>query len=321
MDSLFSQQEAYEAQRAQADKVELLERIARFLPDDGRAEPLNGLYLFRASSPSELLHSVYAPAFCVIAQGSKEVFLGEERYQYDPAHYLLTTIELPVVSHILEASTQQPYLSFRLQLDPALVGSVLVEADLPALRGEGEVKAIDVSALDASLLDAVVRLIRLLESPTDARVLAPSVTREIIYRLLIGAQGDRLRHIAVLGGDTHRIARAVDLLRRDFKRPLRIERIAQELGMSVSGLHHQFKAVTAMSPLQFQKRLRLQEARRLMLGENLDAASAGSRVGYDDAAHFNREYKSVFGFPPLRDVERLREAASLSTLQEVARGQ
>jgi AraC-like DNA-binding protein len=312
---------AYEAQHAQANRAELVERIAQAVRDDGRVEPLNGLYLFRASSPTEHLHSVYTPAFCVIAQGSKEVFLGEERYQYDPAHYLLTTVELPVVSQIREASKEQPYLSFRLQLDPALVGSVLVDADLPSPHGEGEVKAIDVSPLDASLLDAVVRLIRLLESPTDARVLAPPVTREIIYRLLLGAQGARLRHIAVLGGDTHRIAKVVDLLRKDFKEPLRVESIAQELGMSISGLYHQFKAVTAMSPLQFQKRLRLQEARRLMLGEHLDAASAGSRVGYDDAAHFNREYKSLFGLPPVRDVERLRQAASRSTLREAARGQ
>jgi AraC-like DNA-binding protein len=183
------------------------------------------------------------------------------------------------------------------------------------------VKAIDVSPLDASLLDAVVRLIRLLDSPTDIRVLAPLVIREIIYRLLMGTQGARLRHIAILGGDTHRIARVVDLLRKEFKEPLHVESIAQELGMSVSGLYHQFKAITAMSPLQFQKRLRLQEARRLMLGEHLDAASAGSRVGYDDAAHFNREYKSLFGQPPMRDVERLREAASRSALREAARGQ
>jgi len=320
MDSRSLQQEAYEAQHAQANRAELVARIARAIPDDGRVEPLRGLSLHRSSSPTRLVHGLSQPAFCVIAQGSKEVFLGEDRYQYDPAHYLLTTVELPVVSQILEASKEQPYLSFRLRLDPTLVGSVLVEADLPP-RGEGEVKAIDVSPLGASLLDAVVRLVRFLDSPTDARVLAPLVTREIVYRLLMGAQGVRLRHIAVLGGDTHRIARAVDRLRKDFKEPLRVESIAQELGMSVSGLYHQFKAITAMSPLQFQKRLRLQEARRLMLGEHLDASSAGYRVGYDDAAHFNREYKSLFGLPPIRDVERLRQAASNSSLHELARGQ
>ncbi|MFL5801163.1 MAG: AraC family transcriptional regulator N-terminal domain-containing protein [Roseiflexaceae bacterium] len=309
MDSLPPQQIAYEVQRAQANRQELVERIARAIRDDGRVEPLKGLYLNRISSPTEPVHGVSDPSFCVIAQGSKEVFLGEDRYQYDPAHYLLTTVELPVVSQVLEASREQPYLSVRLHLDPSLVGSVLVEANVPLPLGQGDVKAMDVSPLDASLLDAVVRLVRLLDSPTEARILAPLVTREIVSRLLMGAQGARLRHIAVLGGYTHHIARAVDLLRKDFTQPLRMERIAQALGMSVSGFHHQFKAVTALSPLQFQKRLRLQEARRLMLGEHLDAASAGYRVGYDDASHFNREYKSLFGLPPMRDVERLREAA------------
>ncbi|HJZ47143.1 MAG TPA: AraC family transcriptional regulator [Roseiflexaceae bacterium] len=321
MESLSLQQVADETQRAQVNRQELVARIARAIPDDGRVEPLKGLYLNRISSPTGPVHGVSEPSFCVIAQGSKEIFLGEERYQYDPAHYLLTTVELPVISHIREASTEQPYLSVRLQLDPTLVDSVLVEAELPPPRDEGEVKAIDVSPLEASLLDAMLRLIRLLDSPADARVLAALVTREIVYRLLMGTQGARLRHIAVLGGDTHRIARAVDLLRKDFTEPLRMEQIAQALGMSVSGLHHQFKAVTAMSPLQYQKRLRLQEARRLMLSEHLDAAGAGSRVGYDDAAHFNREYKSLFGFPPMRDVERLREAVSTSALQEAASGQ
>ena len=173
----------------------------------------------------------------------------------------------------------------------------------------------------------MVRLVRLLDSPTDARFLAPLVIREIVYRLLTGEQGGRLHHIAALGGHTHRIAMALERLRedfdlcspehckgvrrlrQDFDRPLRIQDIARELGMSVSGFHHHFKAVTAMSPLQFQKQLRLQEARRLMLGEELDAASAGYRVGYGDASHFTREYKRLFGAPPMRDVERLREGA------------
>ncbi len=168
--------------------------------------------------------------------------------------------------------------------------------------------AIDVSALDASLLDAVVRLVRLLDSPTEARFLAPLVMREIVYRLMLGAQGGRLHQIAALGGATHRIAEAVERLRNDFDQPLRIEQLAQELGMSVSGFHHHFRALTAMSPLQFQKQLRLQEARRLMFGEGLDATSAGYRVGYSNASHFTREYKRLFGEPPMRDIEQLREA-------------
>ena len=191
---------------------------------------------------------------------------------------------------------------------PALVGAVMVEADQPPSPKHPGVRAINVSTLDAGLLDAVVRLVRLVEAPAEAPFLAPLIMREIVYRLLMGEQGNRLRYIAAQSGYTPYITRAIERLQKDFDQPLRIEGIARELGMSVSGFHHHFKAVTAMSPLQFQKRLRLQEARRLMLGEQLDAASAGYRVGYDDASHFNREYKSLFGLPPMRDVERLREA-------------
>ena len=308
IDLMNDPQAKREADRAQAHRDELKERIAQAIRHDGTIEPHKGLHFNRASSPSECLHSVSIPAFCAIAQGSKEILLGSDRYQYDPMHYLLATAELPVVSQILEASKAQPYLSLRLDLDPTLVGSVMVEAGYPSSRSRADVKAIDVSPLNANLLDAVVRLVRLLDSPSVAHVLAPLIKREIIYRLLMGEQGSRLRQIAVLGGYTHHIARAVERLRKDFKEPIKIESIAQELGMSVSGFHHHFKSVTAMSPLQYQKQLRLQEARRLMLGESLDATSAAYRVGYDDASHFNREYKRLFGAPPMRDVERLREA-------------
>jgi len=248
----------------------------------------------------------------VIAQGSKEVLLGDSRYRYDPSHYLLATVELPRVSQVLEASKERPYLSLRLELAPTLVSSVMVEAGHAEPRDHADVRAIDVSPLDGHLLDAFVRLVRLLDSPAEAPVLMPLITREIIYRLLVGEQGARLRHLAILGGYTPYIARAVERLRQDFDQPLRIESLARELGMSVSGLHHHFKTVTAMSPLQFQKQLRLQEARRLMLGEDLDAASAAYRVGYHDASHFNREYKSLFGVPPMRDVQRLRDEALVS---------
>ncbi|MEH1869225.1 MAG: AraC family transcriptional regulator [Nostoc sp.] len=308
IDLMNDPQAKREADRAQANRDELKEHIAQAICHDGTIEPLKGLHFNRSSSPSECVHSVSIPAFCAIAQGSKEVLLGSDRYQYDPMNYLLATVELPIISQILEASKEQPYLSLRLDLDPTLVGSVMVEAGNPSLS-RTDVKAIDVSPLDANLLDAVVRLVRLLDSPAEAHVLLPLIKREIIYRLLMGEQGNRLRHIAVFGGYTHHIARAVERLRKDFNQPIKIESIARELGMSVSGFHHHFKSVTAMSPLQFQKQLRLQEARRVMLGENLDATSAAYRVGYDDASHFNREYKRLFGAPPMRDVERLREAA------------
>jgi AraC-like DNA-binding protein len=310
MISTNTQQAERESDRAQANRDELVERVARAVRKDGRAEPLKGLRLHRESSSKELVHSVSLPAFCVIAQGSKEVFLGDDRYQYDPMHYLLATAELPIVSHVIEASQERPYLSLSVRLDPTLVGSVMVEAGHVPSRSRAGVRAINVSPLDASLLDAVVRLVRLMDTPAEAPFLLPLITREIVYRLLMGEQGDRLRHIALRGGHTHRIARAIERLRNEFDQQLRIDDIAQDLGMSVSSFHHHFKAVTAMSPLQFQKQIRLQEARQLMLGEGLDAASAGYRVGYNDASHFNREYKRLFGLPPLRDVERLREAAT-----------
>jgi AraC-like DNA-binding protein len=252
---------------------------------------------------------VLEPSLAVVAQGRKEVLLDENPYRYDRAHYLLTTVAVPIVYRVLEASRERPYLCLRLELPAALVTAVMVEAGHAAPAHDADVRAVDVSPLDGNLLDAVVRLVRLLEAPADAQVLLPWITREIIYWLLVGEQGARLRYLGVLGGYTPHIARAIERLRRDFGQPVRIEELARDLGMSGSGFHQHFKAVTGMSPLQFQKQLRLQEARRLMLGEDLDAASAGARVGYNDAAHFNREYKSLFGVPPMRDMQRLREDA------------
>jgi AraC-like DNA-binding protein len=299
---------AREALRMQLGREELVERIAGVASQEGRVEPLTGLTFNRCSVPTEPLHVVAHPCLCIIGQGSKEVHLGESRYRYDPYQYLLVTAELPLVGHVLQASQEQPYLSLRLDLDSTVVSSVMVEAGHPSPPSRGDVRAIDVSPLSADLLDAVVRLVRLLEAPAEAPVLAPLITREIVYRLLTGEQGTRLRHIAVLGGHSHRIARAVKRLRADFDQSILIEGLAEEIGMSTSGFYHHFKIVTGMSPLQFQKQLQLQEARRLLLAEDLDAATAGYRVGYNDASHFNREYKRLFGRPPMRDVERLREA-------------
>ncbi len=249
-------------------------------------------------------------SFCVIAQGSKEVLLGKERYRYDAFRYLLVSVGLPVVSHVIEASPERPYLAVRVVLDPAVVTDVLIEAGLVASRAEGAVRALAVSRLDASLLDVVLRLVRLVETPGDYGVLAPLAVREIVYRLALGEQGGRLRQIAVVSDRAHRITEAIEFLRENFGKPLRIPGLARQLGMSVSGFHHHFKEVTAMSPLQFQKRLRLQEARRLLLAGDVDAATAGYRVGYDDPSHFSRAYRRHFGEPPVRDVTRLRGAAA-----------
>jgi AraC-like DNA-binding protein len=304
-----------EAHRAQINREELVERIAQTVPKDGVIQPFQGLHLSRLSTPSERIHSVLEPSFCVSAQGSKVVFLGDSRYQYDPFSYLLATLELPRVSQVLEASKERPYLGLRLALDLDLVGSVMVETGYTPPQGQTDMRAVGVNALDGDLLDAVVRLVRLMDSPAEAQAFIPMIKREIIYRLLMSEQGGRLCHLTVSGSNTPNIVRAVDRLRQDFDQSVRIEDMAQELGMSVSSFHHHFKAVTAMSPLQFQKRLRLQEARRLMLGEDLDAATAAHRVGYNDASHFNREYKSLFGEPPMRDVQRLRGETSASLEQ------
>src|SRR5579871_6376159 len=299
-----------EKERAHADREELVERIGRAIRADGTVQPLPRLHLYRHSVPLEQVYSVAEPSLCVVAQGSKEFLLGESRYRYDPFHYLLVTVDLPSVGQILEASRDCPFLSLRLDLPPSLVSAVMVEAELASPPGPVEVRAITVSPLELGLLDAAVRLIRLLEAPTTAPVLLPLITREIIYRLLVGEQGARLRYLALLGGATTRIARAIERLRQDFDQPLRIEQLAQELGMSVSSLHHHFKAVTAMSPLQYQKRLRLSEARRLMLVEMRDAASAAHQVGYESPSQFNREYSRQYGAPPMRDVSQLRESGA-----------
>ncbi|PQJ35352.1 AraC family transcriptional regulator [Salinibacter sp. 10B] len=301
-----------EKQKAEANRTELTERITRALPEDGRMEPMDGLFLNRSSTTNEPLHAVVAqPCFCVIAQGEKEIHLGEHRYQYDPYKYLLVTAELPLTGQVLDASEEAPYLSLRLDLDPSLVSSVMVEAGHTAPPDGSDVRALDVNPLSDSLLDAAVRLVRLLEEPEDAPVLKPMITREIIYRLLQGEQGERLRHIAVLNGQEHRIAEAVRRLRQDFDQSIQVEDLAAEFGMSQSSFYQHFKDFTGMSPLQFQKQIRLQEARRLMLGEDLNASTAGYRVGYDNPSHFSREYKREFGRPPMQEVERIKETKTV----------
>ena len=301
--------------RSEIERQELAGAIRRALPRDGRVEMQPGLTLFRVSTPTEPVYGVSESSFCVIAQGAKHVILGEDRFRYDPHQYLISTVGLPTISQIEVASSEQPYLGLRLILEPAVVTSTMVEAGLVHRQNESGVKAIAVSALDPDLLNACLRLVRLLQTPEQYRVLGPLVIREIVYRLLIGEQAHRMRHLTTIRGQAHRIVKAVKKLREDFAKPLRIEDVAREIGMSVSGFHAHFKAVTAMSPLQFQKRLRLQEARRLMLTESLDATEAGFQVGYDDASHFSREYKRLFGDPPLRDIHVLRE---LTLIREAA---
>ena len=296
--------------RAEACREEIARRIQARSKGDGEREATPGLFLYQSSVPAGPLYGVTEPSFCVVVQGSKEIFLGGERYRYDADRYLLISAGVPVVGHIVGATVQRPYLAARLVLDPATVSAVLVETGLLSAEPDDDIKALAVSHIDADLLDGMARMIRLLDTPEDIKALGPLIKRELIYRLLLGEQGGRLRQIAAVDGRTHRIARAIEHLRAHQGKPLGIEGVARQFGMSVSAFHHQFKAVTAMSPLQFQKQIRLQEARRLLLGGMADAAGAGYQVGYDDPAHFSREYKRMFGAPPMRDVERLRGTAS-----------
>jgi AraC-like DNA-binding protein len=296
-------------QDAQQELVRLLDIL---LPADGAIQIDRDVHVFRLSHPTDLVHGESSLACCIIAQGSKRLLLGDDVFEYDNEHYLITAMELPTVSHVIEATPSRPYLSVKLDLDPALVRSVLVASavELPAVD---DATAFNVSHIDTDLLDAFMRLIHTLTNEGSSSYLVPLIKQEIVYRLLRGKQGARLSHIAGVGSASQRITPALRTLRERFDQPLSIPEIAQASGMSVSSFHDHFKRATGLTPLQFQKHLRLREARRLLMNDDIDVASAGYRVGYSDASHFNREYKRMFGEPPLRDLHRLRSGDRLTT--------
>jgi AraC-like DNA-binding protein len=290
------------------DLAKLAATIERHTFADGSHDTaVPELRLSRLSAPSDCVALVYEPSLCIIAQGSKVVVLGDETYRYDPAHSLLVSVDLPVTARVIEASPECPYLGLRIALDPAVVGELL--ADGMANPQSPPARGLSVSPVEAPLLDAVARLVALLDSPPDVAALAPLALREITYRVLTGPQGLRLRQIASAGAPAQRIAKAIRWLKDHFARPLRVEALAKHVGMSPSAFHLHFKGITALSPLQYQKRLRLQEARRLMLGEKLDAAETAFRVGYESPSQFGREYRRMFGAPPRQDVAALRVEA------------
>jgi len=284
----------------------LVAAIERHAPADGVCRTaVPGLILARLQTPSAPNALVVDPSLCLVAQGAKEVFLAGEVYRYDPAHSLLVSVDLPISARVVEATPARPCLAVRLSFDPSVVGELLAacpDATFPGLPARG----VEVSAVEPRLLDAVGRLVALLDSPRTLGPLAPLVLREITYRVLIGPQGARLRQIATAGAPAQQVARAIRWVRQHFAEPLRGESLARHAQMSLSGFHQHFKAVTGLSPLQYQKQLRLQEARRLMLGEGLDAASAAFRVGYESPSQFSREYRRLFGEPPRRDVAALK---------------
>ncbi|MHC1698931.1 MAG: AraC family transcriptional regulator N-terminal domain-containing protein [Geobacteraceae bacterium] len=266
-----------------------------------------GLSLFRREEPTEPVTGMYEPSICLVAQGAKRVLLGDDTYVYDSHHYLITSVHLPTVVQIIEASREKPYLGLRLMLDLREISQLMADSNLPPPRAQQSSRGMATGEVTLPLLTAFQRLIDLLAEQQDIPILAPVIQREIIYRLLVGDQGDRLRQIASAGSQSHQIARAIDWLKGNFTLPLRIDDLATQVNMSTSTFHHHFRALTAMSPLQYRKTLRLNEARRLMLAERLDAATAAFQVGYESPSQFNREYGRQFGAPPLRDITSLRQ--------------
>jgi AraC-like DNA-binding protein len=290
--------------------------IDQYAGEDGvHATAIPRVFLIRCSRPSEPIHALHEPALCIVAQGRKQVMLGETIYLYDRAQYLVVSVDLPIVGQVIEATPEAPYLCLRLDLDPAMLGALMLDSgsgDVEGLRpGQLPGMGLALSHVTPELLDAAVRLLRLLAAPRDISVLAPLAEREILYRLLIGDQNSRLHQIALADSKLNQINRAIGWIKRNYREPFRIEAVASEARMSPSALHHHFKAVTAMSPLQYQKQLRLQEARRLILGRSMDAAMAGYSVGYESPSQFSREYSRLFGAPPLRDIARLRALPDL----------
>ncbi|MGB7891318.1 MAG: AraC family transcriptional regulator [Microcoleus sp.] len=270
---------------------------------------IDKLEFTRESSVTAALHGVYQPILGIIVQGKKEALLGEETYRYGAAQYLVISVDLPLSGFVVEATPDKPYLGFKLNLDPRQLCDIIT-APTSAIgsKKENSVRGLFVSTADAPLLDCALRLTRLLDTPQDIPMLAPMIIREIYYRLLMGEQGEAVRQIATSGSNMQRIAEVLKLIKTDFAKPMRVEDLAGQANMSPSSFHYHFKEVTSMSPLQYQKQLRLLEARRLMLAENSDAANAAYQVGYESPSQFSREYSRMFGAPPIRDIERLRTA-------------
>ncbi len=277
---------------------------------DQHTTAVPGLSLFRRIEPTEPITGMYEPSICLIAQGAKRVLLGDDTYVYDAHHYLITSVHLPTVVQVIEASREKPYLGLRLMLDQREISQLMADSNLPLPRTQQSSRGMATGEVTLPLVTAVQRLIDLLEAEQDIPILAPVIQREIFYRLLVGDQGARLRQIASAGSQSHQIARAIDWLKGNFSQPLRIDDLAAQVRMSISTFHHHFRSMTALSPLQFQKQLRLQEARRLMLAERLDAATAAFQVGYESPSQFSREYNRLFGAPPLRDIANLRQLAA-----------
>jgi len=302
-----------------AARGELARTIARWTESSSRLEsPIPGLLMVRYEAPTEPCGAMYEPCVCLVAQGAKRVVLGDEEYIYDENNLLITSVGLPTVANVLKASPEVPFLGLVLKLDMRMVAQLMVDSNLPAPRPTPPCRGIAVSEVSGPLLDSFQRLANLLDTPEDIPILSPLILKEIVYRLLVGELGPRLREIANTSSHGHQIARAIDWLKSNYAKQLRVESLARETGMSVSTFHHHFRAMTAMSPLQFQKWIRLHEARRLMLSGSQDATTAALQVGYESPSQFSREYKRQFGAPPLRDIKNLNQGGRTEAVSGAA---
>jgi AraC-like DNA-binding protein len=266
------------------------------------------LELMRESTAPTVLRAVYEPTLCIILQGRKETLLGQETYHYGAAQYIVVTVDLPLSGNIVEATSDKPYLCFKLSLDATGLWDIIDQIQRSPDQKESSVRGLFVSDANAPLIECATRLTRLLDTPEDIPFLAPMMIREIYYRLLMGDQNEAVRQIATSGSYMQRIAEVIKQIKAEFTKSLSMDDLAKQASMSSASFHRHFKAVTSMSPLQYQKQLRLLEARRLMLAEDVDATRAAYQVGYESPSQFSREYSRMFGTPPKKDVERLRIA-------------
>ncbi|HUJ31780.1 MAG TPA: AraC family transcriptional regulator [Candidatus Acidoferrum sp.] len=298
--------------RARELRTELARKIASFV---GSSEKLitgvPGLILTRRTAPTAPASATYEPSLAVVAQGRKRATLAGTTFIFDESRYLLTSLDLPVICNVIEASEEVPYLCFVLKLEMSVVRELLSREEIQAPEAAADSPAMATGEITPELLEACCRLVDLLDHPRDIPFLSGLIQREIIYRILRGPDGARLRAIATPGDQSQRTAKAIAWVRANYAKPLRVQDLAKIAGMGVSTLHHHFRALTAMSPLQYQKQLRLHAARERMLMDGLDAASAAFEVGYESASQFNREYSRFFGQPPKRDVRTLRSPGAL----------
>ncbi|MFK7608858.1 MULTISPECIES: AraC family transcriptional regulator N-terminal domain-containing protein [unclassified Pseudomonas] len=277
----------------------------------GTGTPLPELSMFAYPAPTFAMCSMYEPSIVVVAQGAKRVSLGDDRFTCGAGQFLLTSVDLPSLTQVFDASPGTPYLSVMLKLDLKLAAQLMIDNNVAAPRPAQAEMGMTLGSSTVPLLTCITRLVEVLQDPQDLPVVAPLIEREILYRVLISEQGARLRQMASVGSQGHKIAQAIAWIKANFRKSLRVEDMAGTIQMSMSTFHHHFRALTAMTPLQYQKCLRLNEARRLMLIDNFDAGTAAFTVGYESQHQFSREYSRLFGAPPLKDILKIRAIGPL----------